>query len=84
MLIAGSASITQGNYSVCEKFRYPIVSEDEFLLIFGGQVTRNKTFKENTTGLDINLYDNCELLASQQGELLVDINDTQKACGEEL
>jgi hypothetical protein len=38
---------------------YPIIAEDEFLLIFGGQAVRNKTFL-NKKGVATNLYDYCE------------------------
>ena len=60
------------------------MAEDEFLLIFGGMVARNKSYYDNTTNANYSIFDKCEDYVNQVSEKNLEIDDALKACGEEL
>jgi hypothetical protein len=62
---------------------FPIIADDEFLLIFGGMSWRNKTFNY-TDGKNYSIFDQCEQYVDKMNDLELEIPDTLKSCGETL
>ncbi len=63
---------------------YPLVANDELILIFGGMSARNQTFYDNTTGRNLSIFDDCETYAADALKSNFEIPDLLKNCGEEL
>ena len=63
---------------------YGIMADDEYMLIFGGISARNKTYFDTLKNNYQSVYDNCEAYVAQVTAAGGVIDDTLKACGEEL